>query len=88
MDDGNISNLAKDSVASVASNADKSKAAHAFIQKTLNKMLAIMLMSAKKADFEKGRQYIEALFSDVKYRADGYVEETLISFVMRIEYII
>lgn len=72
LDDDNTSNLAKDSVSSAAGDVNVLKEIDAFIQKTLKKMLTIMLMSAKKADFEKGRQYIEALFGDVKFRSDRY----------------
>lgn len=72
LDEDNSNNLAKDSVSLHTSLAAEAKEVEAFVVNTLKKIWTIMVMSAQKSDFDKGRTYIETLLRDVKYRNERY----------------
>lgn len=73
LDDDNSNNLAKDSVSMHTHLFAETKEIETFIVNTLKKIWTIMLMSAQKSDFDKGRSYIETLFRDVKLKNERYV---------------
>lgn len=72
LDKDNSNNLAKDSVSLHTTLMVDSKEVETFVVNTLKKIWTIMVMSAQKSDFDKGRKYIETLLRDVKYQNERY----------------
>lgn len=67
-DEHKESKLAKDSVSSGPQSSDDIRVrADKFILGTLKTMWKIMIVSAEKQDFEKGRKCIEAILKNAKF---------------------
>lgn len=61
--------LAKDSVSEEEeSDVEITKRVDAFLLGTLQKMVAMMCVSGKKKEYGKGRNYIEAMFQNVRFQ--------------------